>query len=73
MFLAPSKQITSRFFVAEFNPEHDRRAPQNDIATSPQGDRRQSLQPQFSRENLARQLRQQEKNQQFAPRSSLCV
>jgi hypothetical protein len=54
-------------------PEHGRRAPQNDIATSPQGDRRQSLQPQFSRENLARQLRQQEENQQFAPRSSLCV
>jgi hypothetical protein len=44
---ADNKQILRRGVY----PEHGRRAPQNDIARSPQGDGRQSLQLQFSKEN----------------------
>jgi hypothetical protein len=47
MFLTPLETDNKQILRRGVYPEHGRRAPQNDIATSPQGDGRQATRPIF--------------------------
>jgi hypothetical protein len=49
MFLTPLETDNKQILRRGVYPEHRRRAPQNDIATSPQGDGRQAYNPNFRR------------------------
>ena len=49
MFFDPLETDNKQILRRGVYPEHGRRAPQNDIATSPQGDGRQAYNPNFRR------------------------